>query len=318
MAEIKEASYMFKNMTQEYYQLKVAERRVHKALREKGLYLDQKDFNIMEVFNNAYSEYSFDEEGENQDPADEKKVNFVSVESLDRPTPIGRPNPLENSGNILNKPLGISNPFGKSSVEREFLEVPSFSNSATPNSFTLEKMSLYSRYTNKSHQSFASKNSQRLLFQDANVEKRPKKAQKEKKGDFMCTCNKSHGLDNFYPAIEVYPYRPYPILAFENESEAESILGENEFVRSMSAPAHETHDPEDKMIETIPLVRQPFSNMMNFDRQTHNYPNPLDKLDLKKALRIERNRNHDENRYRYPERHYGADTFGIHDVNMHI
>jgi len=52
---------MFKNITEEYRSLINAKNKIFKSLREKGLYLDQKDFNIMEVFNNAFSDYSDEE-----------------------------------------------------------------------------------------------------------------------------------------------------------------------------------------------------------------------------------------------------------------
>lgn len=275
-------------MSEEYYKLKIAERNVHKALREKGLFLDQKDFNIMELFNNAYSDYSFDEEEENKEPRPVRKFSSISVDNLDCSLPVKRPDHLASSGNPYSKPIGITNPFGRSSVGKDFLEVPSFSNSATPNSFTLEKMSLHSRFTNKTHQSFASKNSQRLLFQDATLERRQKDPKKAK-GDFLCTCNHGHGLENYYQGIEFYPYRPYALLDIESDSDDESILRENELVRSVSAPLHEIHEPEEKLMEPLPLERQPFSNMMNLYRPCHNYADPLEKIDLKKALRIENN-----------------------------
>lgn len=287
MAEISKSSAMFKNMSEEYYKLKIAEREVHKALKEKGLFLDKKDFNIMELFNEAYSEYSDDRE-ENKESEPERKPDFISIENLDRPLPVNKPDPLAYSGPLLQKTIGISNPLGKSSVEREFLEVPSFSNSATPNSFTLEKMSIYSRYTNKSNHSFASKNSQRLLFQDSHVEKRPNNP-KMQKGDFLCTCNKNHGIENYYPGFEIYPYRPYALLDIEPDSDDQSILGDNELVRSISAPAHETHELEEKLIEPLPLERQPFSNRMNLEIPGHNYSNPFDKIDTKKVVRTENN-----------------------------
>ena len=308
---------MFKSTSEEYYKLKIAERNVHKALREKGLFLDQKDFNIMELFNNAYSEYSFEEDDAEKKPEPSRKFSSISVDNLDCSLPVKKPDHLANSGNLHNKTIGITNPFGRSSVGKDFLEVPSFSNSATPNSFTLEKMSLYSRYTNKSHQSFASKSSQRLLFQDANVEKRQKNTKKPK-GDFLCTWNHGHGLENYYPALEIYPYRPYALLDIESDSDEDSILGENELVRSVSAPLHETHEPEEKLMEPLPLERQPFSNMMNLYRPCHNYADPLEKIDLKKALKIENNWNQYENKYKFISRNLDVDTFGMNDENLHI
>lgn len=184
MAEIRESSYMFKSMSEDYYKLKAAEREVHKALKQKGLFLDQKDFNIMEAFNDACSEYS-DNKEESKDSKSEGKSSFISVENIDRPLPISKPDPLAYSGHLPLKSIGNLNNLGRSSVEREFLEVPSFSNSATPNSFTLEKISHHSKYTNKSNHSFASKNSQRLLFQDAKIERRPNQPRIQK-GDFPC------------------------------------------------------------------------------------------------------------------------------------
>lgn len=79
---------MFKEMSEEYYALKIAEKKVHRALREKGLYLDQKDFNIMEVFNNVYSDCSYEEEREEVDKISQ---DCVSMRNLDISAPQAQP-----------------------------------------------------------------------------------------------------------------------------------------------------------------------------------------------------------------------------------
>lgn len=170
--------------------------------------------------------------------------------------------------------------------------------------------------TNKSHRSFASKSSQRLLFQDTAVEKREKKCHKQKKGDFLCTCPKSHAYEQYYHALEPYYWRPYQLIALEDESDEDSILGENDLVRSISAPAHETHDSEDKLMDPLPLERQ-LTNTMHYHKPSHSFGNPLEKIDVRHVVNIENNRNQDENRYKPVQRNFDTERLGTNDENIH-
>lgn len=92
-----------------------------------------------------------------------------------------------------------------------------------------------------------------------------------------------------------------PYLASDDDSE-ESILVDSELMRSFSMP--NSHNMlEDKLVEPLALERQPFSNLINFSRQTHNYANPLDKVDLKQAFKTD-NGNQGYCQPRFQERNF--------------
>ena len=218
-----------------------------------------------------------------------KIISPIYVSNFDHSHPKFKERQVPTPKSQDNRKIGNSNPKFKNSVEREYLNIPSFENSITPHSFTLERMSLNSRYTNRSHRSFTSKNSQRLLFQDNNeVRKHSKRSNIFQKGDFLCTCTKNNLLEYYLPAMEMHPYKLHPLLTLEDESDKESILVDD-MIKSMSGPVQENSYFDEKFNEPLALERQPFSNVTNFAKASINYGNPLDKIDLKHGLKIENN-----------------------------
>lgn len=78
------------------------------------------------------------------------------------------------------------------------------------------------------------------------------------------------------------------------------------------------HAMEDKLVEPCALERQPFSNLINFSRQTHNYTNPLDKVDLKQAFKVDTGCNI-FSQPRFPYRNFAEDSFGLEvDENIEL
>ena len=185
LSEVMKASAMFKGMTQEYNKLKAIEKKVFKALEEKGLHLSTKDFNIMEVFNNAYSEYSF--EATQQEKVSGENIKYSPI-YIDRFEPHISKEKKEQRQIPVTPPqdkLEVPIPEAKNNIGSNCLEGSMFEPSGTPNSLTFEKISILSKYTGRSHRSFASKKSQRHLFQDYQVERRQKYKQNNQKGDYM-------------------------------------------------------------------------------------------------------------------------------------
>jgi hypothetical protein len=279
-SEVSTSSLMFKGMKDEYYKLIHAEKKVYKALQEKGLFLDKQDFNIMEVFNYPCSEYSdYEEEKSVQKP--KRRFGSIYVEEFESTSAKTKPRQMESNEDL--RPQAKASPSEESRASnKENLSLP---DSGTPSSFTIEKMSLLSKNTFKSIRSNRSKNSHRLLFPDCHVERRERMVQmKPAKKDFLCTCNKNNFQDFFHPIIEIPVARIHPYVLSSDNDSIEEILEDHELMRSMSVPAHNHPDSEDKLIEPLVLERQPFSNVMNFSKPTNNYANPLEKLDFKQVL----------------------------------
>ena len=154
LAEINKSSLLFKEMTAEYNKLTIAENKVYRALQEKGLHLDREDFNIMEVFNHAYAEYSVASDHEenkiNERPEKYSPSYFGPIDAKAKPKEI--PIRVTTPQDILRAPIRINNNYENNGFEREFR----LDTSGTPNSFNLEKSSKGSR-KNNSHSGFNSK-----------------------------------------------------------------------------------------------------------------------------------------------------------------
>ena len=252
--EVNKASYMVKRMKDRYYKMIHAEKRVLKALREKGLHLDRKDFNIMEVFNsefyNLISEY--DQQSESvcyKKECSEDANQFESTSS-------------KGSEKIREKQkeMSIGSKIDNGDVSQKTNEywnfdLASLNKSWTPISCHFEPISNHSKLTHKSRSTFVSKKSQRMLFQDYQVERREQAHAHQSQGkDCICKWNKNNLL-LYYPLFEYYPY----VYESEDRSETHSF-GHSELLRSLSMPiAH--HYLDDRIIEQLDLERQPLANL---------------------------------------------------------
>lgn len=161
--------------------------KVQRALREKGLFISQKDFNIMEVFNPGFScSYSeSDQQSESSIYKEEQLVNNNESERISDKSNSNEQNKIKvcspNFQNY-NSHQCVNNKYQSS------LGLRSISQSGTPISCNFEPVSNNSKMTNKSHNSFISRNSQRLLFQDFHTEKRIPQSKVFHPGkDFICT-----------------------------------------------------------------------------------------------------------------------------------
>lgn len=180
MAEVSFSSNMFKGMTSEYCRLVNAEKKLHRALKEKGLFLDKRDFNIMEVFNYPYSDYS-DMDEENKTIGEQREFEKIYVEEFDQT------DTKYNNENIPVHPVSENHGYEHRKVylkemenhERTGLHNHEIAN--TPNSgFSFEGASHISKNTHRSHNSISFKGSQRLLFGEGyQVEKRSKTSKKD-------------------------------------------------------------------------------------------------------------------------------------------
>ena len=200
--EVAKSSIMFKNMKDVFYKLIKAEKVVRKALLEKGLFLDQKDFNIMEIFNSAYRNYSEDYDSEYSER--DREQEQIYVEEL-QPMAENNIQKLEKEeyNSIPPLQLDATENLQKPVLPPSNFELSSVGPNGTPISQNFDKFPL-SQKSHKSHQTFISKSSHRLLFADYQVEKRPQveKPAKPKK-DFLCTCNHRNNLLAFYPIHEL-------------------------------------------------------------------------------------------------------------------
>lgn len=161
--EVSKASEMFKGMKDTYYRLLHAENKIYKALREKGLFLDQKDFNIMEVLNSGLSNYSSEYDHQSE-VSSEKKNEEIYVEEFESTSAKQKIN--ENSEKQ------VSNPDIEKENERCNLEIRSFDRSETPNSRSFEPISNHSKNTFKSQNTFISRHSHRMLLNEYPTERR--------------------------------------------------------------------------------------------------------------------------------------------------
>jgi hypothetical protein len=310
---VAKSSIMFKNIKDVFYKLIKAEKVVRKALIQKGLFLDQKDFNIMEIFNSAYGNYSEDYDSEYSERDKEQEHSYVQdawanggekIEKLEKEEYNSIP-PLQLDANEhRQKPQLPTNNFELSPVEP----------SGTPNSQNFDKFPL-SQKSHKSNLNFVSRSSNRLLFADYQVEKRPlAEKQAKPKKDFLWTCNHRNNLLAFYPIHELQHLKLNPYL-WEISDSDDSQLSESDLMRSISMPIASNHELEEKLIEPLSLERQPFSNLINFTKPTHNYWNPLDKVDLKRAFSEKHNFFAP---HKFAERSFEDDSLGMEDENMQL
>lgn len=189
--EVSKASLMFKGMKDEYYRLINAEKKVFRALQQKGLFLDKQDFNIMEVFNSRYSDYSESENEENDSFNNKReKHDSIYVEDFESTSAKHRKG-VRQEEDILDRNCNMySSESIKPPKEQSSLDIPSVGNCGTPISQSFEKFSIISKNSHKSHHTFVSKNSNKMLFQDYKVERRPQKEYLQPcqpKKDFLCT-----------------------------------------------------------------------------------------------------------------------------------
>lgn len=289
--------------------------KIQRGLREKGLFLSQKDFNIMEVFNPGFScSYSVsDEQSEISSYKEEIQNNANELESTSAKNNATEQKLIKISSPINqndNSNLSINNKY------QSILELRSISRSGTPISYNFEPVSNNSKMTNKSHNTFISRNSQRMLFQDYQTERRNHHNRNFQPGrDFICTWNKNNLL-GFYPIIELHHQAHPYIIDSDNDSDI-PVLESSDLMRSLSMPIQH-HEIEDKLIEPLGLERQPFSNLINFSKPSHNYANLYGKAESKNWLKND----HLHNPYnpRFNEKYYYADDNleDDEDENIHI
>lgn len=186
--QVNTSSSMFKEMKDVYYNLINAEKKVYKALHEKGLFLDQKDFNIMEVFNN-YSDYYSDECSEDDYESRRKeKHDDIYVEEFESTSAKNREEKMLDGNDSVIEIDFIKDSETEKRKNSNLLDLPSVDHQGTPNSNTFERISHISKNTGKSFHTFGSKNSHRNLFAEYPTEKRPIfcAMPKLKPGEYMC------------------------------------------------------------------------------------------------------------------------------------
>ena len=243
--EVYRASHMMKRMKDNYYKMLHSERRVFKALREKGLFLDRKDFNIMEVFNSEFYNLSSEYDQESESVYLKRKFND-DVNEFESTSAKGS----EAAKEKQKETIEAKNDNGD--VRHKFNEfcnfdIASLNKSWTPISCHFEPISNYSKLTHKSRSTFISRKSQRMLFQDCQVERRePSNCHMPQGKDFIWRWNKNNLL-LYYPIFEIYPYA----IDSDNHSETHSFE-HSELLRSISMPIPH-HYIEDKMIEPLGL-----------------------------------------------------------------
>lgn len=243
--EVYRASHMMKRMKDNYYKMLHAESRVFKALREKGLFLDRKDFNIMEVFNSEFYNWSSEYDEQSDSVYTKQKAND-DVNEFESTSAKGSETVKQKQVELLE----VKNDNGDARQKlTEFwnFDITSLNKSCTPISCHFEPISNYSKLTHKSRSTFVSRKSQRMLFQDCHVERREPVNWGSSQGkDFIWRWNKNNLL-LYYPIFEFYPY------AVESESHSESHSFEHsELLRSISMPIPH-HYIEDKSIEPLGL-----------------------------------------------------------------
>lgn len=312
--EVCKASEIFKNVLGDYHKLANAEKKIYKALQEKGLFIDKRDFNIMEVFNSGCSEYS-DSEVDESLPASHSKYNIkpIEVEKFESASEENKAERNSAESPVTEDLPAYQNNIFKRQRETPSLDLPSIENFRSPNSPYFEKLSHISKYSHQAQNNFVARNSNRMLFHDYKVEKRPQREfiEHPHKRNFDCHCSSKAPPLLYYPMIEFNPY-----YASDDDWE-DSILSDSEMMRSFSMPTSH-HAMEDKLVEPCALERQPFSNLINFSRQTHNYTNPLDKVDLKQAFKVDTGCNI-FSQPRFPYRNFAEDSFGLEvDENIEL
>lgn len=188
--EVYKASSIFKDILGDYYKLINAEKKVYKALHEKGLFLDKKDFNIMEVFNAGYSDYSdYEEEEENDEnvpiPHNTYNSKHIEVEEFE-PTQHKIKEEKHSEGMMSHEDVhNYQNNLFKRQRDTPTLDLPSIDHYGSLTSPNFEKISNISRHSNDYQNNFVPKSSHRMLFQDYKVERRPKEFIHCSKNDFV-------------------------------------------------------------------------------------------------------------------------------------
>lgn len=184
--EVSRASSMFKEMKDVYYKLVNAEKKVYKALQEKGLFLDQHDFNIMEVFNCGMSEYSSDQENESV-IRDRMKESQIFVDEFESTSAKDKGERAERQALIVTEPRELNFDIPEKVKINSSLDLSSVGQNGTPNSHnSFGRFSHISRNTYRSHNSYSSKSSHRLLFPEYQTERRPQHEHShQQKGDFL-------------------------------------------------------------------------------------------------------------------------------------
>ena len=181
--------------------------KVQRALREKGLFIARKDFNIMEVFNPGFSYYSSELDQQSELDSCKNEIGIEELESTSAKINAKEQKLIKNSwpeNSNENSQISIKE------KEHSSLELRSVSRSGTPISYNFEPVSNNSKITNKSHNTFISKNSQRMLFQDYHTERRNHQNKNLNQGrDFIWHCNKNNLLE-FYPIIELHHHQIHP------------------------------------------------------------------------------------------------------------
>ena len=167
---------MFKDMKGVYYKLINAERKIRRALLEKGLFLDDKDFDIMAIFNQELSDSYFDSDSEQNDIDSEKHFRKIYVNEFDD-TPEKEKLKTEKRAKYEADRHSLESNLNQDEnlLAKPALPMPSISMSkgSSPKSNSFEYKSFVSKLTHKSNLSFRSKNSRRLLFDEYRPEKRP-------------------------------------------------------------------------------------------------------------------------------------------------
>lgn len=265
--------------------------KLDKDLNEKGLFLAQKNFDIMAVFNSHSESYCSDNEDSMMDAESQPPYEEIIVDEFES---------IHSKDEDLKEEHKIEEPDSESGSEpslakeklTHMLELPSASQGDTPNSHTFERVSQNSRRTNNSRRTFRSLissksgewnpkilggesierpkefedtrygnfKSSRNLFTGLKTEKRPGKPK-----DFMCTC-KRPPIPEFYPFLEIpHHLRLYP------DSANSQDLEESSLERSFSMPIPEPGMDQNQF--DIPVLeRQPLSNMINHSRPTWKDP----------------------------------------------
>lgn len=185
------ASVLFKDLKDIFYKLTNAERKIQRSLKEKGLFLDKKDFDIMAVFNQDMSEYYEDDESELEHSEMRKisyynksdneqnevysqtkreKIHVGDFDSTSAKQRVESPKLIEYSNRNM---AGSSSQIPEAKrLNPCSIQIPGLSKASTPNSNGFDYLSHISRHTHKSNNTFRSDNSRRMLFPAFRTEKR--------------------------------------------------------------------------------------------------------------------------------------------------
>ena len=286
--EVSKASLMFKDMKGVYYKLINAERKIRRALLEKGLFLDDKDFDIMAIFNQELSDSYFDSDSEQNDIDSEKHFRKIYVNEFDD-TPEKEKLKTEKRAKYEADRHSLESNLNQDEnlLAKPALPMPSISMSkgSSPKSNSFEYKSFVSKLTHKSNLSFRSKNSRRLLFDEYRPEKRPVfipiiNPQK----DFIWTCNRRNKLEYYPFALMEHQSK---LRSWLESSESHSVLEGSELMRSISMPVPNVNEIEEKLLPPLSLERQPFSSILNYNRAQNHYSNPLEKVEIKTSTKVD-------------------------------